>query len=225
MSDGILGLDYAKGRKKSKSLIYRLWRRTYEVIRAISTYLPPNQPINVLDLGCAEGSMLNTISSLFEGQFTGIELSSELYSLAQSQFPNLILFNQDINNLDFLHCSHYDVIICTAVIEHLEDPAKLLSSIKRLLKPGGITIWTVPDPFLEDIATRVGHLEDEQHHHVPNLVELTNMSISSGLNVLEARKFMLSPVGLPFEFTIESIIRRLRLSVLLANQLVVSRKP
>lgn len=38
----------------------------------------------------------------------------------------------------------FDVVLCTQVIEHVQEPAFLASEIKRVLKPGGIVILNAP---------------------------------------------------------------------------------
>lgn len=38
----------------------------------------------------------------------------------------------------------FDSVLCTAVLEHLEDPSAALKECHRVLKPGGFAIYTVP---------------------------------------------------------------------------------
>jgi SAM-dependent methyltransferase len=40
-------------------------------------------------------------------------------------------------------CS-FDTVLCTAAIEHLEEPGKALSEAFRVMKPGGCAIYTAP---------------------------------------------------------------------------------
>jgi SAM-dependent methyltransferase len=40
--------------------------------------------------------------------------------------------------------SFFDTAICTAVLEHLEEPEEALAECFRVLKPGGIAIYSVP---------------------------------------------------------------------------------
>ncbi len=39
---------------------------------------------------------------------------------------------------------HFDCVLCTAVLEHLEEPQKALNETYRILKKGGYAIYTVP---------------------------------------------------------------------------------
>lgn len=226
--DGLLDKNYAEGRKKKRSLKYRLWRRGYEVSKAIKLYknkeVDINKTLKVLDLGCADGLMLKKLSKEYNISATGIELSRDLYEKAVINCPDAIIINSDINEIDFSEDEKFDLIICTAVLEHLENPSKVVSKIFNLLSVNGITVWTVPDPFWEKIATLVGHLDDEQHHHIPNIKELKKLANSNNLKVVEAKKFMFSPIGFPLEITIERLLNKLRLSALMANQLLIAKK-
>lgn len=224
--DGILDKNYADGRHKKRSLKYRLWRRSNEVIRGISQYVIPNsnKKIKVLDLGCADGLMLNNVAKVFDIEAVGIELAEDLFQLARKSCPNARIYNADVKSLNFLNKEKFDVIICTAVLEHLEDTTSAIANIKNLLSDDGITVWTVPDPFWEKVATSIGHLDEEQHHHIPDLKELSKLAVDNKLNILEAKKFMFSPIGFPFEIIIEKFMRKLRLSSLMANQLVIAKK-
>ena len=79
------------------------------------------------------------------------------------------------------------------------------------------------DPFWERVASVIGHLPDDQHSKVMTLKELVSLFKEVGYEVVEQKKFMLSPVGIPLEILIENVVRVLRLGFLFANQLVVGR--
>ena len=74
-------------------------------------------------------------------------------------------------------------------------PSSAVRNIENLLSPNGITVWTVPDPFWENVATAVGHLEDEQHHHIPNLKELEKLATQNNLKVIESKKLCFLLLG------------------------------
>jgi len=46
----------------------------------------------------------------------------------------------------------FDVVLCSEVLEHLPDPAKVLNEFSRLLKPGGKLILTAPFASLTHFA-------------------------------------------------------------------------
>ncbi len=218
---GTLDKSYHLGRKTKKSLIYRLKRRSQEVIQSIEKYYSGN-PQDIIDLGTADGLMLGIIKDAFPfAKCFGIEYSQEL--VESSVDSRITVLQGDVNCLPILSDS-FDVAIATAVIEHLPKPEVVLEEAKRVLRPDGIVVLTSPDPFWEKVATMVGHLADDQHYKVMDIKELTSLFNEVGYEVMEERKFMLSPVGMPLEIQAENIVRTFRLNFLFANQLVVGKK-
>ena len=222
---GVLDIGYARERKTNRALKYRLWRRTNEVRKAINKYLD-YKPRNIIDLGTADGEMLYDLSTSFpDAKFLGVEYSRDLVEIAnQKNLPSVKVIEGDVNEVHKLVETNYDVVIATAVIEHVDKPEVFMKRVYNLLNTNGILILTAPDPIWEHIATLVGHLEDEQHNEVPNLKRLKQLSETSNLKVELLQKFMISPIGIVFEDQIENILRSFGLSFMLANQLLVSRK-
>ncbi len=218
---GTLDIDYAEKRVKKRSHRYRLWRRTHEVLGAIGEF-GREKPRDIIDLGTAEGRMLNSVSEAYpSARCVGIEYDSSLVELSKRLYPNLEVIQGDIQEIDFPDES-FDVVTATAVMEHVPRPEKVLGEVKRVLRPGGIVIVTVPDPFWERVAVLVRHLEDDKHQHVMNIREMCDLMRENGFKILKAQKFMLSPFGMPFEFTAEMTVRLVNLDFLMVNQLVVA---
>ena len=221
---GVLGVDYADSKTSNKALKYRLWRRTHEVQGAIKRHLDAD-PRSIIDLGTAEGRMLNELGRSFpDCRCVGIEYNQKLVNMANQLFPSLDIRQGDVQKLDQFENAEFDVAVATAVIEHVTSPEIFINQVARILRPGGLLVMTAPDPFWEHVATMVGHLADEQHHEVPNLKRLCELAEGGDLEVIQAQKFMLSPIGMPAEFSIERICRALGLSFMMANQLVVAQK-
>jgi len=219
---GSLDVAYARQRATKKSLRYRLWRRGREVSQAINQFCTKT-PEDIIDLGSADGRMLYTIHQEFtNARCVGVEYNPELVDFAKAEFPVLKIIQGDIQSLEFPDDS-FDVAIATAVIEHVPSPVRAMWEIKRVLRSGGILVLTSPAPFWEKLATMVGHLADDQHNEVMNLDQLASLALQTGFTVLKAQRFMLSPVGMPFEFAVEMVLRRLHLNFMMANQLLVSR--
>lgn len=220
MSEGSPGLEYAKKRETKKSFRYCLWRRTYEVLKAIEEFA--GEPIkDVIDLGTADGRMLDAVYQKYKGvRCVGVEYSQRLIDFAKEKFPHLNIIHGDIQLLD-LPRNSFDVAIAAAVMEHVPDPSKVMGEVKRILRQGGIFILTSPAPFWERLATLVGHIKKGEHKTVMNLKQLKDLAAGSGFTILKAQRFMLSPVGMPFGSAIEKIIRSIHLNFLMANQLLV----
>ena len=217
-----MDINYAKERDSKRSTKYRLWRRTTEILSALEEFAP--KPVkDIIDLGAADGRMLHMIHRKYpQARCVGVEYNQILVDFGKTKFSNLELIQGDILSLDFPDNS-FDVAIATAVIEHVPDPGKATREARRVLKRGGIFVLTSPDPFWEYVATMVGHLKEDQHNEVMNLGQLLELALQSGFTILKTQKFMLSPVGMPFEFGVEKLLRSLRLNFMMANQLLVAR--
>jgi SAM-dependent methyltransferase len=53
----------------------------------------------------------------------------------------------------------FDHILCTEVLEHVEDPASLIAEMSRVLRPGGTIVVTVP------FSARVHHAPHDYHRY------------------------------------------------------------
>lgn len=220
---GVSGLDYARDRDTKRSHRYRLWRRTIEVEKAIDQF-SVTPVTSILDLGTADGRMLVALKKKYSGVLAvGVEYSRGLVELAKKIKPDLDLIRGDVQTLG-IRDSSFDVVVATAVIEHTVNPRSVFQEMFRVLHGKGIFILTAPDPFWEFIASAVGHLKEEGHHNVLSLDQLSALAEETGFKILKKEKFMLSPVGMPFEFAVEKLIRSLGIQFLLANQLMVGTK-
>jgi SAM-dependent methyltransferase len=68
------------------------------------------------------------------------------------------MVNMDLTNISFDECL-FDVILCSHVLEHVEDDRKAVKEIFRVLKPGGWAILQVPvfselEKTVEDTAIK-----------------------------------------------------------------------
>lgn len=59
-------------------------------------------------------------------------------------YMNNVTFTADIQDMYMVRDETYDVIICSHVLEHVEDDAKAILELKRILKPKGLCIVLVP---------------------------------------------------------------------------------
>lgn len=100
----------------------------------------------VLDVGCGDGYLLQCISRGCR-EMHGIDLASSRIAQAQERFESLglpvHLEVADACHLPFTDAS-IDVVVCTEVLEHLPDPLVALCEIRRVLRPGGRTVVSVP---------------------------------------------------------------------------------
>ena len=219
---GVLSADYHKNRGGKLAPKYRLARRTDEVLRVIKSYKNDTDSLSLLDIGTADGLMLDRLCHDLNIQTAvGLDFSAELLKTNSHHTSHFI--QAEAMELPF-DDGVFDVVVATAVIEHVPEPEKMVKECNRVLRQEGICVFTTPDPFFEHVATKIGHLKDEQHQKTFKLSELRSLFELQGLKILKAEKFMMSPIGFPCEEKIERIMKSVGLGFLLLNQLVVAQK-
>jgi len=91
---------------------------------------------NLLDIGCGTKPYKDMLSPFVE-EHVGVDHEETLH---------------DKSNVDLFGTAYeipsdnesFDSAICTAVLEHLEEPEQALRECYRVLKPGGTAIYSVP---------------------------------------------------------------------------------
>lgn len=95
----------------------------------------------LLDIGSGSGVILSlAIQKGFDA--TGIELSAGLVGYCQTVQLNAL--NMNLLEAKF-EDNYFDVITMSQVLEHIKTPKSILKEIKRILKPGGFLIISVPN--------------------------------------------------------------------------------
>lgn len=109
--------------------------------RLFARYLK-RAPVNahVLDVGCGTGANLQLLSDM---QFKAVGLDANSEAIRFCAAKGLSARLGSATDLPFPDQT-FDVVLATDVIEHLEDDAKALREIARVLKKGGLAIITVP---------------------------------------------------------------------------------
>ena len=218
---GVLGKEYAVARQVKRSHIYRLKRRSFEVLKGIEAF-HSETPQSILDIGTADGLMLSNLKDAFPNTTCiGIEYAEDLMSCCESKTINLIQGDALVLPIKD---NVFDVVIATAIIEHVSEPIRLVREAFRVLRKNGILIMTTPHPFWEGIATHIGHLKREEHHELINLGKLISLFNIVGFEIVNAEQFMISPIGIPFEMALERILKLCRLNFLLLNQKIIGKK-
>ncbi|HUQ66779.1 MAG TPA: methyltransferase domain-containing protein [Flavitalea sp.] len=99
----------------------------------------------ILDVGCGNGIIARAVGALGY-RVTGIDSSAKTIEAARSSnnLPNVSFIVIPAGELA-IETRKYAAIICSEVIEHLHDPAALLTILKSSLTDNGILLVTVPN--------------------------------------------------------------------------------
>jgi 2-polyprenyl-3-methyl-5-hydroxy-6-metoxy-1,4-benzoquinol methylase len=95
----------------------------------------------LLDVGCGEGQLV--ASALMEGwQASGIDLSAAAIRICRR--IGLDCSETDLFS-DRLILGSFDAITMIELVEHVEDPRRVLARVEELLAPGGLAYLTTPN--------------------------------------------------------------------------------
>ncbi len=116
-----------------------------KVLAVLTDYLStPLAQLTCLEIGCSTGLMTQYFAQEFHWT-VGIDVDSDAVRLAvrgDSSWAKFII--ADGAHLPFPDES-YDVIICTQVYEHSQNPAGMVNEIWRVLRQGGICFFSGPN--------------------------------------------------------------------------------
>jgi len=118
---------------------FSIWNNINEVRpdwEYITSYVKKHTDIiQVLDVGCSTGAMLNKLPANYK-KF-GIEINREAQKIAISNGINIVG-----SETEYLNTSGpvYDCITAIDTIEHIPDPIKFLKCLQGAVRPGGYII-------------------------------------------------------------------------------------
>ncbi|WP_269613527.1 class I SAM-dependent methyltransferase [Prochlorococcus marinus] len=109
-------------------------------IKSISDELN-NKKTNILIAGCGTGIQILEASRYSNCEITAIDLSNSSISYAKRKVDEYGLKNVDFIEMDLLELTalhkRFDLIECSGVLHHMNDPTKGLSNLFNVLKPKG----------------------------------------------------------------------------------------
>jgi 2-polyprenyl-3-methyl-5-hydroxy-6-metoxy-1,4-benzoquinol methylase len=149
-----------------------------ERLAIIRRMVGPHRGLDVAEIGSGGGHVLRMFP---DARLTAVDVSSVFLDTARRNLRgyDVRFLKGELDHLS-LPAASFDRVICTEVLEHTKDPAAILAEIRRILRPGGVAVITVPnDPLILRLKgvvrrTPVGWLlrdrvswgGDEYHLHV-----------------------------------------------------------
>lgn len=110
-----------------------------EIPEMISTLI--NASKKILDLGCGEGGIIRAIFEKFpKKNITGVDISPRRINFLKKIFPQGRFLCEDVAHTSLK--SKFDLIICSQVIEHVENDKKIVEEFYRLLTKEGFLYVT-----------------------------------------------------------------------------------
>lgn len=123
------------------------------VKKSVPSFFIPNldyRGLNLLEVGCASGNFLTYLKKNLGARTTGVEYSQSAANKARARGLNIL----SPDEFEKLHAeSSFDVIFAWMVVEHLYNPLDFFVKVKKLLKPGGYFVLSVPT--IDSIETQL----------------------------------------------------------------------
>ena len=151
-------------------------------LKNLDLFVQQTSPKSIHEVGCGEGYI---ISRYISENITlkGSDLSTNIVNIAKTNIglkKNDILFeNKSIYDLQFNE-DHAELVICSEVMEHLEDPNKALAVLAKIatryliLSVPNEPLWRVMNvargKYLKDYGNTPGHLNHWSTKGIINFV-------------------------------------------------------
>jgi len=112
----------------------------------ILALMPPN-PQRVLDVGCSDGTLGESIKQHWpKCQVVGMELTQDMGTAAKQKLDQVLIGDIEASAaLEPIALERFDTIIFADVLEHLRDPWLMLRKTRPLLSTGGVVITSIPN--------------------------------------------------------------------------------
>lgn len=132
--------EYVHGYSEREALRLSEQAETLETLLHYDTIYPPGA--KVLEAGCGIGAQTVILAKNNpDAKITSVDISPESLEKAREKverngIKNVRFLQADIFSLPFEDSSFDHVFVCF-VLEHLQNPEKILRSLRKILKPGG----------------------------------------------------------------------------------------
>jgi 2-polyprenyl-6-hydroxyphenyl methylase/3-demethylubiquinone-9 3-methyltransferase len=125
----------------------KLSSRLERFMARLSELSPP--PARILDFGCGTGEMAAAIVGMGY-EVAACDIAERMIEVARSAHSGSgvewVCLNPEWKVLPFADSS-FDGIVASSVFEYLVDVRRVAAELSRVLRPGGILLLTVPNPF------------------------------------------------------------------------------
>lgn len=126
-------------------------------------WLPNRNNLRVLDLGSGTGFFTDLLATSYN-QVIGLDFSKEMLRFAKScRNKNIVWLEADAHKIP-LQDESIDFIYSNLVIQWCEPLDVAIKEMLRVLKPGGLIIFTtLVDGTLYELKSSWRHVDDDQH--------------------------------------------------------------
>lgn len=137
--------DYQLRKKVKPGKGKRIW--AYKYIKLLESYTIINENSKILDIGCGFNAM---VSPMVKGERIGLDPLTDIY-FKEFDLPKNISWLKGLGEHIPIKNGCLDVVLCMNVLDHMRDPTKAFSEIRRVLRSRGIAMVYVNcySPFVK----------------------------------------------------------------------------
>lgn len=218
----------------STSFGYGLFRRSEMLATAVSKFAAntPAPPFDVIDFGCADGAMLESLSRhLGDRMRGGVGLDVFRAGVPTSRaekgpitFLEVDLFKQYPYPLP---TASRDIAVISAFLKHHPEPSRFLREVGRILRPGGIAVVLDPRPLVVRVGVLFGRFNPRYNPSVWDIRFVRKMiagDSASGLRVEHFERYWVAPNHSTYNMGLERHLPKQLVNWCAMHQCVVLRR-
>ncbi len=166
--------DYADAAEKNPAQAYR----RHLVLRLLTDEKTP--PARVLDIGSGTGELIEDVLAKWPtASALGLELSEFGVALSQRRLPAAtfrvcnMLTEPEPRDGERAWATH---AVCSEVLEHVDDPVRLLRNARAWLAPGCRMVVTVPGGPMSSFDKHIGHRRHFSPAQIGGVIEAAGLT-------------------------------------------------
>jgi 2-polyprenyl-3-methyl-5-hydroxy-6-metoxy-1,4-benzoquinol methylase len=126
-----------------RSIAPHIWNQYHDQL-ARYLAIAGAQPLRVLDVGCAQGTLALLLAERGH-HVTALDLRAEFLEYAMSRHTHGDVRFLQVNALDEELPGDFDLVFANQLIEHVVHPQRLVERLRKSLRPGGRLVVTTPN--------------------------------------------------------------------------------
>lgn len=144
----------------------------------LEAYIPTTVR-SLLHVACGDGALGERIRQRQKCRVVGIESRREVAALAKRRLDDV--YTGDLDEVISILQEQFECILANGIVEHSVDPWSFLASLRRLAKPDGLLILSIPNVanarvIADLMAGRFATAESVRYFTRESIVELIDIS-------------------------------------------------
>ncbi len=183
--------SYHKIKRSRRVLPNPKWRLGhFELHRTFRKHLPQKKGLKLIEIGCGSSIWLPYFYKEFGYNVAGVDYSQVgidqvKHNLSQVGCNESLIINSDFWDVGEELREQFDILFSFGVVEHFDDPSKVIAYFSNLLKEMGIIITYIPNlTGIMGPLLKFANKEFYKMHQIISMEQLERYHTSSGMNIV-----------------------------------------